>query len=69
ISEKPNGSIPETESSTNLEEVKKRQILRVLEQTGWHQGKAAEVLGISPSTLYRQLKGYGLTRSRRISLR
>ena len=37
-----------------------------LEQTGWHQGKASEILGISPSTLYRQLKSYGLTRSRRL---
>jgi DNA-binding NtrC family response regulator len=50
----------------NLEEMKKRQILKVLEDTGWHQGRAAEVLGISPSTLYRQLKCYGLTRSRRL---
>jgi two-component system response regulator AtoC len=49
---------------TNLQELKKRQILKVLEETGWHQGKAAEILGISPSTLYRQLKSYGLTRSR-----
>jgi DNA-binding NtrC family response regulator len=38
----------------------------VLEQTGWHQGKASEILGISPSTLYRQLKSYGLTRARRV---
>lgn len=50
---------------SSLEELKKKQILRVLEQTGWHQGKAAEMLGISASTLYRQLKLYGLTRSRR----
>ena len=51
----------------NLDELKKKQIISVLEQTGWHQGKASEILGISPSTLYRQLKSYGLTRARRVS--
>ena len=50
----------------SLDEIKKKQILNVLEQTGWHQGKASEILGISPSTLYRQLKNYGLTRSKRL---
>jgi DNA-binding NtrC family response regulator len=50
----------------NLDEMKKKQIITVLEQTGWHQGKASEILGISPSTLYRQLKSYGLTRARRL---
>jgi transcriptional regulator with PAS, ATPase and Fis domain len=66
---------PETATNGNgepmnpasLEELKKKQILKVLEQTGWHQGKAAEVLGISASTLYRQLKQYGLTRTRRLN--
>jgi DNA-binding NtrC family response regulator len=56
----------EDDSPVNLDEMKKRQILTVLEQTGWHQGKASEMLGISPSTLYRQLKSYGLTRTRRM---
>ncbi|HXG94895.1 MAG TPA: helix-turn-helix domain-containing protein, partial [Blastocatellia bacterium] len=49
----------------SLEELRRKQILAVLEQVGWHQGKASEILGISPSTLYRQLKSYGLTRARR----
>ena len=56
----------EDDSPVNLDEMKKRQILTVLEQTGWHQGRASELLGISPSTLYRQLKSYGLTRTRRL---
>jgi DNA-binding NtrC family response regulator len=50
----------------SLDELRRKQILAVLEETGWHQGKASEILGISPSTLYRQLKSYGLTRSRRL---
>jgi len=55
------------QSQGSLDELKRKQILTVLEQTGWHQGKASEILGISPSTLYRQLKTYGLTRTRRVT--
>ena len=43
-----------------LHEVEKQQILRALEQTGWHRGKTAEILGISSSTLYRRLREYDL---------
>ena len=45
-----------------LHEVERQQILAALEQTGWHRGKTAEMLGISPSTLYRRLRDYNLTR-------
>ncbi|MEW6129165.1 MAG: sigma-54 dependent transcriptional regulator [Acidobacteriota bacterium] len=62
-----NPSMQEEDIPANLDELKRKQILNVLEQTGWHQGKASEMLGISPSTLYRQLKSYGLTRTRRIT--
>lgn len=57
----------EDANAGSLDELRRKQILAVLEQTGWHQGKASEILGISPSTLYRQLKSYGLTRSRRLT--
>lgn len=60
------GNDADSHAPGSLDELKKKQILTVLEQTGWHQGKASEILGISPSTLYRQLKSYGLTRMRRI---
>ena len=63
---KPNAN-GHTDAAISLDEIKRQQILKVLEQTGWHQGRAAEILGISPSTLYRQLRSYGLTRSRRVS--
>jgi DNA-binding NtrC family response regulator len=46
----------------SLREVERQQILAALEQTGWHRGKTAEVLGISPSTLYRRLRDYNLER-------
>jgi len=45
-----------------LREVERQQILHALEQTGWHRGKTAEILGISPSTLYRRLRDYNLTK-------
>ena len=45
---------------TALHEVEKQQILMALEQTGWHRGKTAELLGISSSTLYRRLREYDL---------
>ncbi len=45
---------------TALRDVEKQQILGALEKTGWHRGKTAELLGISPSTLYRRLREYDL---------
>lgn len=49
-------------NSTSLRETEKHQIMKALEQTGWHRGKTADILGISPSTLYRRLRDYGLDR-------
>lgn len=45
-----------------LEEIERREILSALERTNWHQGKTAELLGISPSTLYRRLRTYKLSK-------
>jgi len=45
---------------TALRDVEKQQIISALEQTGWHRGKTAALLGISPSTLYRRLRDYNL---------
>lgn len=47
-------------SPTNLRDSEKQQIIHALEKTGWHRGKTAELLGISPSTLYRRLREYDL---------
>jgi DNA-binding NtrC family response regulator len=60
----PAGASASTEGGTptSLREVERQQILSALEQTGWHRGKTAEVLGISPSTLYRRLRDYNLDR-------
>lgn len=45
---------------SNLRDSERQQILNALEKTGWHRGKTAELLGISPSTLYRRLREYDL---------
>ncbi len=55
---------PPVAAPGSLREVERQQILAALEQTGWHRGKTAEILGISPSTLYRRLRDYDLERRR-----
>ncbi|MEK6280103.1 MAG: sigma-54 dependent transcriptional regulator [Acidobacteriota bacterium] len=67
VSALPSQTTPVTDFSANagstptsLRDVERQQILSALEQTGWHRGKTAEMLGISPSTLYRRLRDYNL---------
>lgn len=45
-----------------LTALERGHIEAVLHATGWHQGRAAQRLGISPKTLYRKIRGYGLVR-------
>jgi len=40
--------------------VEKAHILKVLEGVGGHKKRAAEILDINPSTLYRKLLRYGV---------
>lgn len=47
----------------SLEEMEKAHILRVLEECGWNQTHAAEVLEIDRVTLHNKLKKYGWTRA------
>jgi two-component system response regulator HydG len=46
-------------SSITLEELEREYMLKVLDETGWHKKKAAAILGINASTLYRKLQRYG----------
>jgi DNA-binding NtrC family response regulator len=48
--------------SLRLEELERLAIEEALERTGWHQGQAAELLGISDRTLHRKIRGLGLKR-------
>ncbi len=43
-----------------LGELEKEYILKVLNYTRWHKKRAAEILGINASTLYRKLQAYGM---------
>lgn len=47
-------------ASTRLEDVEREHILRVLDASAGQRGKAAELLGIDPKTLYRKLASYGV---------
>jgi DNA-binding NtrC family response regulator len=47
--------LDELEPSGELAELERRQILRVLEETGGNKSKAAEILGIQRRTLYKKL--------------
>ena len=53
----PTPTIPLT-----LDALERRHILDVLHRERWHQGRAAEMLGISPKTLYRKIREFGLQR-------
>ena len=48
-----------------LVELERQHIWDVLTATGWHQGEAARVLGISEKTLYRKIREFGFERPRR----
>jgi len=49
-------------ASVSVSELERQHIEAVLERTGWHQGKAAVILGLSASTLYRKIRELGLER-------
>ncbi len=46
------------EETWDLDRLEREYILSVLERTHWHQGAAADVLGVNRRTLYRKLKRY-----------
>ncbi|MEQ9401277.1 MAG: sigma-54 dependent transcriptional regulator [Longimicrobiales bacterium] len=46
----------------HLEDLEKRAVREALHRTSWHQGQAAEVLGVSARTLHRKIKAMGLRR-------
>lgn len=56
-----NGATPNG-APKSLEEMEKTHILRVLEQCGWNQTRAAETLAIDRVTLHHKLKKYGWSR-------
>jgi len=47
-----------TDQGWSLDRLEQEYILRVLDAQAWHQGNAAEILGINRRTLYRKLRLY-----------
>lgn len=48
-------------SDASLEQIERQHIIDILKSTNWHKGKAADILKIDRSTLYRMLKKYNIT--------
>ena len=46
----------------SLQMMERRHILNTLEQVGWNRKRAAELLKISTTTLWRRLKEFGIDR-------
>lgn len=44
----------------SLEELERRHIVRVLQETGFNKSRASEILGIDRATLYRKAQRYGI---------
>ncbi|HEX7124877.1 MAG TPA: sigma-54 dependent transcriptional regulator [Thermodesulfobacteriota bacterium] len=56
------GAAPPLPAQECLADVEKAHILQTLERLAWNYSRAAEVLGIGRTTLWRKLKEYGLER-------
>ena len=54
------GDSPEPGALVPMAELERLHIQRVLQSTGGHRSRAAEILGISERNLYRKLREYGL---------
>ncbi len=52
--------VRDTTGTMSLQDVEKVHILKVLQHTGWHFGKACGILGISRPTLRQKLKEYDI---------
>jgi len=48
------------DDTLNLQAVEKNTILRALDGTGWNKARAAEKLGVFPSSLYKKMKRLGI---------
>jgi two-component system NtrC family response regulator len=56
---------PGTMRGAALADLERAHIETMLIQSNWHQGRAAQALGISTKTLYRKMREYGFIRPRK----
>jgi DNA-binding NtrC family response regulator len=52
--------VPTTAGEVGLKDLERQRILRVLEEEGWHRGRAATRLCLPVRTLYRKIRAYDL---------
>lgn len=52
--------VVDDESTLNIEEMERRNILKALERNNYRRKEAAQELGISDRTLFRKIKAYGI---------
>ena len=59
----PRSCLEQRQSVTELSlfDVEREHVAKVLASTGWHRGRACEILGVSRPRLRRLIKQYGLT--------
>ena len=56
----PVGEPEGDEGANDLEEADEGRVRKALEEARWRREKAAEILGVSPRTLYRWIKKLGI---------
>ncbi len=56
--DEPRAGLP----ALDLDTLERMAVEEALDRTGWHQGQASDLLGISPRTLHRKIKAFGLER-------
>jgi DNA-binding NtrC family response regulator len=54
---------PQTAVGKRLEDVERRHILEILQETGWNVSRSAAILDIDRVTLYHKIEKYGLKRT------
>jgi PAS domain S-box-containing protein len=60
-------AITTKKSPANREEMKKKQLIEALKQSGGNQSKAASLLGVSRVTVWNRMKRFGITFTRSIN--
>ena len=56
----PHASIPATGAGNSLEEIKKQRLVQALRSTAGNQSEAARLLGISRTSVWKQMKRFGI---------
>jgi len=61
-------SSPAKRISINREEIKKIELIEILEKTGGNQSEAAKLLGVSRVTIWNRMKRYGISSKKNITV-